>query len=353
MQQSSIPYMLIRGGSSKGVFLLRDDIASASYDDLLLDLMGRDARQIDALGGANALTSKVAIISKNTSGKADVDFLFIQVVVGENRLDKTPNCGNILSGVGIFAIEKGLVKAKDPITSIKVNMLNSNKICELILKTPNGQISNEGSTKIDGVPGFSSEIICNYLNTQGAICGALFPTGNKSDLINGIEVSCMDNGMPVVLLRAKDLGKSGYEDCKELEEDKEFRRLLEELRLKAGPLMKLGEVKDKVVPKMCLVSASCNGADLNTRTFIPHSCHSAIGVLGATTVASSLLFKDTVTKDFAVLQTGNIKVSIEHPSGVFEVNLESELVNGEINIKKAGIIRTARLLSKGEAFIKG
>lgn len=355
MEQIPISYMQIRGGSSKGVYFLKDDLPSdeAQRDEMILDIMGRDKRQIDGLGGANPLTSKVAIVSKSTTNEADIDFLFVQVVVGENRVDTTPNCGNILAGVGVFAIESGLIKADNEKTKIVVNMQNSNSLCELVLETPNGQITYKGTTKIDGVPGTSSPIICNYLDTKGAICGALFPTGKKRDTIEGVDVTCIDNGMPVVLLDAKDFGKSGDESCRELEEDKEFRKKLENIRLKAGQMMNLGDVKDKVIPKMSLISAPKSGGEINTRTFIPHNCHAAIGVLGAVSVASACLYeKSIVSKVVPFKKSLPSKIVVEHPSGTFEVNLESKIEDNEVEIKSAGIIRTARLLSKGTAYIK-
>lgn len=355
MEQEAISYMLIRGGSSKGIYFLKDDLPldERLRDETILGLVGRDERQIDGLGGANPLTSKVAIVSKSTTSKADIDFLFVQVVVGENRVDTTPNCGNILSGVGIFAIESGLIKADSPKTKIVVNMQNSNTLCELILKTPNHQITYKGTTKIDGVPGTSAPIICNYLDTKGAICGALFPTSNKVDTIDGISLTCIDNGMPVVLLDARDFGKSGDESCKELEEDKEFRKKLENIRLKAGQMMNLGDVKDKVIPKMTLISAPKYGGKINTRTFIPHNCHAAIGVLGAVSVASACLYeKSIVSKVVPFEKNLPNQIVVEHPSGNFQVNLESKIEDNNIEIKSAGIIRTARLLSKGTAYIK-
>lgn len=354
MEQISIDYMLIRGGSSKGIYFLKDDLPldESLRNETILDIVGRDERQIDGLGGANPLTSKVAIVSKSTTPNADVDFLFVQVVVGENRVDTAPNCGNILSGVGVFAIESGLIKAKNPQTTIVVNMLNSNTLCELVLETPKEHLTYMGTTKIDGVPGTSAPIICNYLDTKGAICGALFPTHSKIDTIDEILVTCIDNGMPVVLMDAKDFGKSGYESCKELEADEKFREKLEKIRLKAGKMMNLGDVKNKVIPKMTLISPAKNGGYINTRTFIPHNCHAAIGVLGAVSVASACLFEESIASRVICFSKKLPKeIVVEHPSGNFQVNLESEMRGDEIEIKSAGIIRTARLLSQGKAFI--
>jgi 4-oxalomesaconate tautomerase len=313
--------------------------------------VGRDKRQIDGLGGANPLTSKVAIISKSEKEDLDIDYLFIQVVVGENRVDSSPNCGNILAGVGAFAIEKGMVKVTNNKTSIKVNMINSNNICELIMHTPKSKLTYEGDARIDGVPGTSAPIICNYMDVSGSVCGSLFPTGNKKDLINGINITCIDNGMPVVLISSSELGKTGYETCEELSEDLDFKEKLEAIRLKVGPLMNLGDVTNKVVPKMTLISPAKNGGNINTRTFIPHICHAAIGVLGAVSVASACLFDECVTNGISNIEKSLInKISVEHPSGEFSVELTCEKINNELEIKKAGLLRTARLISKGEAY---
>lgn len=353
MSYSSIPYMQIRGGSSKGIYFNKKDLPDDILlrDEIILSIVGRDLRQIDGLGGANPLTSKVAIISKSTQKDCDIDFLFIQVVVGENRVDSSPNCGNILSGVGIFAIESKMINLSDDTTAIKVNMVNSNNICELIMQTPNGKLTYTGDAKIDGVPSTSAPIICNYMDVAGSVCGSLFPTGNKKDVIDGINITCIDNGMPVVLIDASELGKTGYEACEELSNDLIFRSKLESIRLKVGPLMNLGDVTNKVVPKMTIVSKALNGGNINTRTFIPHVCHSSIGVLGAVSVASACLYKECITNNvYDNTDKTNKKISVEHPSGEFSVELTCEKINNELVIKKAGLLRTARLISKGEAY---
>lgn len=345
--------MLIRGGSSKGIYFKKEDLPNEVElrDEIILSIIGRDDRQVDGLGGANPLTSKVAIVSKSLKEDCDIDFLFIQVVVGENRVDSSPNCGNILAGVGAFAIESSLYEVEQNVSYIKVNMINSNNICELILQTPNKKISYEGNTKIDGVPGTSAPIVCNYMNVAGSVCGSLFPTGNKRDLINGVNVTCIDNGMPVVLIAASELGKTGYESCAQLSEDREFKEKLEAIRLKVAPLMNLGDVSKRVVPKMTIVSKAINGGNINTRTFIPHNCHAAIGVLGAVSVASACLYEDCVTTGFHnVKQSLSNNISVEHPSGEFSVELTCEENDKELEIKKAGLLRTARLISKGEAY---
>lgn len=351
--QNEIDVMIIRGGSSKGYFFRADDLPDdiALRDEILLSVIGRDSRQIDGLGGAHPLTSKVAIVGISKEKDIDVDYLFIQVVVGENRVDSTPNCGNILSGVGAFAIERGFIKVKEDLTVIRVNMVNSNKVCELTMQTPNGEVEYEGDTKIDGVPGRAAPVICHYLDTAGSICGSLFPTGAYTNTINGINVTCIDNGMPVVVIRAADLGKSGYESCEELSEDLDLKKTIEDIRLKAGLMMGLGDVSDKVIPKMTLIAPPKDAGNICTRTFIPHTCHASIGVLGAVSVSTACIFPDSVAYEISIVPDGlNKKMSVEHPSGEFTVELKCEHINGKLTVEKAGLIRTTRLLCTGKAY---
>jgi 4-oxalomesaconate tautomerase len=309
-----------------------------------------DPRQIDGLGGATSLTSKVAIISLSDNKEADLDYLFLQVVIGKGKISITQTCGNILAGVVPFAIESGMIKANSPTTSAKVNMVNTGGICEVLVETPGGKVNYAGNTKVDGVPGTAAPIICNYIGTEGATCGALLPTGNFKDVVDGIEVTCIDNGMPAVLIRAADVGITGYESPATLDTDELLKNKLESIRLKIGPKMHLGDVTEKTVPKMCIISPPLNGGTINTRTFIPHVCHEAIGVLGAASIATASLLKETITNGIAVVNS-NHHLSIEHPTGEFTVQVDMTVKNGTICIHKTGVIRTARLLSKGEVFI--
>jgi len=349
--QTAIPYMQIRGGSSKGLYFRAEDLPAdpEARDQVLLDAMGRDARQIDGLGGANPLTSKVAVVSPSSRSDADVDYLFVQVVVGENRVDTTPNCGNILAGVGAFALETGMLPITGDVTGVRVYMVNSGNACELLIQTPNGAVEYRGDARIDGVPGTAAPVICNYMDIAGSACGSLLPTGQVRDEINGIPVTCIDNGMPVVVLRAADFGKSGYESCEALSADTAFRERLEAVRLQAGERMGLGDVTKKVVPKMTLISAPRTGGHVCTRTFIPHACHSSIGVLGAVSVATACILPGSVAEGIAVVPEGHSKkLSVEHPSGEFSVELQ---LDGAGQVVKAGLLRTARLLSRGELYI--
>jgi 4-oxalomesaconate tautomerase len=354
MKQVEIPFMQLRGGSSKGLYFLSTDLPAdgAHRNEILLNAMGRGDRQIDGLGGADPLTSKVAIVGPASRDDADIDFLFAQIVVGEDVVDTTPNCGNILAGVGPYAVEVGLVEAGPVSTTITVHMVNSGKLCELQLCTPGGAMEYEGSACIDGVPGTAAPVICNYRDVAGSICGSLLPTGNVSDVFDGVAVTCVDNGMPVIVLRATDFGLSGNESPEVLNADESLKARLESIRLQAGPRMNLGDVSDKAVPKMCLVSPARHGGLINTRTFIPHKCHSAVGVLGAVSAATACILPGSVAENMVEVPAGEVKhLSVEHPSGEFSISLEVDGSSAVPEIRKAGLLRTARLLSRGVLYV--
>jgi 4-oxalomesaconate tautomerase len=291
-------------------------------------------------------------VSRSANADADVDYLFVQVVVGEGRVDTTPNCGNMLAGVGPFAIEQGLVAAADGVTRVRVRMINSDNLCELLVETPGRRVNYDGEARIDGVPGTSAPIVCNYLDVAGSACGSLLPTGNIVDVIEGVEVTCIDNGMPVVVLRAQDFGITGYETPEALDANDALKQRLEAVRLKLGPMMNLGDVTKKVVPKMCLISAARTGGNVNTRTFIPHDCHAAIGVLGAVSVATACILPGSVATGIATIPAGKTKqLSVEHPSGEFSVTLEVGGTDASPVVEKAGLLRTARMIMRGEVFV--
>lgn len=354
IMQRAIPYMQIRGGSSKGVYFCAKDLPADPVlrDRLLVRVMGADDRQIDGLGGADPLTSKVGIVSLSESEEADVDYLFAQIVVGEGRVDTTPNCGNILAGVAPFAIEAGLIEPCNGITKVRVNMLNSGSQCELMVQTPDKKVKYEGYACIDGVPGSSAPITCNYLNIAGAVCGSLLPTGNRIDIVDGIELTCIDNGMPVVVIRARDMGITGDESPAELNANQCLKDKIQSIRLQIGPKMNLGDVDGAAVPKICMISPALNGGIFNTRTFIPYKCHSAIGVLGAVSAATAAIIPGTVAEGIAQLPTATSStLSVEHPSGEFSVSLEIDEQSDPPRVLKAGLLRTARLLSRGELYV--
>ncbi len=345
-----IPCMLMRGGTSKGPFFLASDLPSdpQARNTLLLKIMGSpDARQIDGIGGAHPLTSKVAIVSPSPQEDCDVDYLFLQVTPETGAISDSQNCGNMLAGVGPFAVERGLVQAQNNETTVKVLMLNSNSRADLVVQTPSGMPTYEGNARIDGVPGTHAPIIQNYFGTAGAQCGALLPTGNVIDGINGIECTLVDNGMPSVIMRAQDFGLSGYEDPNELESNTVLKSKIEAIRLQAGEMMGLGNVAEKTIPKMCLISSPRNGGIINTRTFIPHRVHQAVGVLAAASDAAACMYKDGVAAGIAVFEEVNpCRVDVEHPTGALTVELEWK----DDTIIRTALLRTSRKLMDGKVF---
>ena len=343
--------MWMRGGTSKGGYFLASDLPQdiGERDALLLRIMGSpDPRQIDGMGGANPLTSKVAVVKPSEREGVDVDYLFLQVFVDRPIITDGQNCGNILAGVGPFAIERGLVAPTGDTTDVRIFMENTGQIAIATVETPGGKVRYDGEARIDGVPGTSAPIPIVFKDTAGSTCGALLPTGNAVDTVAGVQVTMIDNGMPCVILDAADFEISGTETPEELEADQPLKSRLEEVRLAAGPLMNLGDVADKSVPKMTLVSAPRNGGAISTRTFIPHRCHDAIGVLGAVSVASACLLPEGPAARYANVPDGQDKsISVEHPTGEFTVIAK---LDGEGNLLTAGVLRTARKLMDGVAF---
>ncbi len=354
--QTAIPACLMRGGTSKGLIFLAEDLPNepSLRDQVLLAAMGSpDARQIDGVGGAHPLTSKVGIISRSTRPDADVDYLFLQVVVDKAEVSDSQNCGNILAAVGPFALEKGLLEPQGDLTEVRIHMVNTANLAIAQVQTPGGEVNYEGEARIDGVPGTAAPVLLDFLDTAGSSCGALLPTGRACDEIDGLQVTCIDNGMPVVLIAAKDLGKTGYESPAELEADSQLKSRVESIRLQAGALMNLGDVTTKTVPKMSLVAPAQQGGVIATRTFIPHRVHEAIGVLGAVSVASACVLPGSVAQQVTGLQaeSGRITLDVEHPTGFFTVGLEVEASSSEVVLQRAGLLRTARMLMRGEVLI--
>ena len=343
--------MWMRGGTSKGGYFLASDLPadSAQRDRLLLRIMGSpDPRQIDGLGGADPLTSKIAVVKPSERPGVDVDYLFLQVFVDQAIVTDAQNCGNILAGVGCFAIERGLVPARDGTTPVTIFMENTDQTAIAEIETPGGRVRYDGNARIDGVPGTASPVAITFRDTAGSTCGALLPTGNPADIIDGIEATLIDNGMPCVILRAADLGISGAETREELEANDALKARLEAIRLQAGPLMNLGDVTDKSVPKMTMLSPPHAGGAISTRTFIPHRCHASIGVLGAVSVATACLIEGAVGSEMAAIPEGARKsMPIEHPIGETTVIAETDETGSVI---ASGILRTARKLFDGIVF---
>jgi len=351
-----VPCYVMRGGTSKGLYFHKKDLPEniEERDKLLLRAMGSpDERQIDGMGGAHPLTSKIAVVSPSESDDADVDYLFLQVVVDKAVVTDAQNCGNILAGVGPFAIESGLVQPAGDETSVRIRMVNTGAFAIARVQTPEGKVNYQGEARIDGVPGTSAPIPISFLDVVGSSCGALLPTGNIVDSVCGVDVTCIDNGMPTVLLNARDFGLTGNELPTELEANSELKEKVEAIRLEVGPMMNLGDVSAKTVPKMSLLSSARNGGAINTQTFIPHRVHEAIGVLGSVSVATGCMLPGSVANQIAnvAASSGATTLEVEHPTGFFSVEVNMELVDGEADIKESALLRTARLLMKGEVFV--
>ncbi|MFA1540852.1 4-oxalomesaconate tautomerase [Actinomadura monticuli] len=336
--------MLMRGGTSKGAYFLAGDLPSDPSEraDLLLRIMGTpDPRQIDGIGGAHPLTSKVAVVSPSADGAADVDYLFLQLGVEEPTVSDRQNCGNLLAGIGPFAVERGLVPAGRAETSVRIRMVNSGSVATATFPTPGGAVDYDGATAISGVPGTAARIDLDFAGTEGSSTGALLPTGRPRDVIDGVQVTCVDNGMPVVVAAASDFGATGYEtDLSHL------RDRIQSLRLRAGELMGLGDVSASSVPKTTLVAPPRDGGMICTRTFIPLRMHTSIGVLGAVSVATALLIDGAAGHDLAEFPPPGTPMSIEHPTGRLDVVVE---LDGTA-VRRSSIVRTARRLFDGTVF---
>jgi len=352
--QTALKTLFMRGGTSRGPFFDAADLPSDSVvrDRVLLAVMGSpDPRQIDGLGGAHPLTSKVGLVRRSTAPGVDLEFLFAQLQPANDTVDTTPNCGNMLAAVVPFALETGMVVAQGAQTTLRVLTLNTDMQCDITVQTPNGRVAYDGDARIDGVPGYSAPITINFLDTAGSVCAGLLPTGNVCDVIDGVRVTCIDNGMPLVLLRADAVGRTGYESVSDLNADVALKSRLEHLRIACGHAMGLGDVTARNYPKMTLLAPPRAGGSLCTRSFIPHVCHDAIGVLAAVTVATACVLDGSVTAGLAQVPDGLIKnISVEHPTGEFSVELEQDPDNAQ-NIRRAALLRTARLIMRGEVMI--
>lgn len=343
--------MWMRGGTSKGGFFVAEDLPAdpAQRDALLLRVMGSpDLRQIDGMGGADPLTSKVAVVSRSARAGVDIDYLFLQVFVDQAIVSDAQNCGNMLAGVAPFAIERGLVTATGDDTRVAIYMVNTGQIAVASVRTPGGAPVYDGDTRIDGVPGSAAPVALEFRDTAGSSCGALLPTGNAVDVIDGVACTLIDNGMPCVVFRASDVGATGYEDRDTLDNDARLKAKIEAIRLQAGPLMNLDDVSGKSVPKMMLVAPPRNGGAVTVRSFIPHRAHATVGVLGAVSVATACLIPASPAGAVAKAPEGNCKtLSVEHPTG--EISCVLTLSDaGEV--MTAALLRTARKLMDGEVF---
>jgi 4-oxalomesaconate tautomerase len=348
---TSAPCMWMRGGTSKGGYFLKADLPAdtAARDAFLLSVMGSpDINQIDGMGGADPLTSKVAVVSNSARDGIDVDYLFLQVFVDQAIVTDAQNCGNILAGVGPFAIERGLVAANGEETRVAIFMENTGQVAVATVQTPGGQVTYAGEAAIDGVPGTHAPIPLEFRDTAGSSCGALLPTGNNVDVVNGVRVTLIDNGMPCVVMKAADLGITGYEDRDSLDANAALKARIEAIRLAVGERMNLGDVREKSVPKMMLVAPPRAGGAICVRSFIPHRAHATVGVLGAVSVATACLIEGSPAAEVAQVPDGARKtLSVEHPTGEMSCVLE---VSAAGEVASAALLRTARKLMDGIVF---
>ena len=347
-----IPCVLMRGGTSKGPYFIASDLPTQieARDRVLVSAMGAgNLLEIDGIGGGHPLTSKVAIVSPSRVPGADVDYLFAQVRVEQRLVDTSPNCANMIAGVGPFAIEAGMVSAQDGETRVRIFNVNTGKLIEAKVATPGRQVVYDGNASIDGVPGTAAPIHLAFLGAAGSKTGKLLPTGRPLDLVDGIEVSCVDAAMPVVLIRASDLGKTGYETPAEFSADREFMGRLEALRIEAGKLMGIPDAADRVIPKPVLIAPPAKGGTISARYFMPHSCHAALAITGSVAVATAAVTPGTLAHAIVGDHALPVMFGIEHPSGRLEVTLDHHPDYVE---PAAYVVRTARRLFEGHVLVK-
>ena len=355
--QTAIPCTMMRGGTSRGPYFLAGELPAddPTRDQVLLAAMGSpDHRQIDGVGGATTLTSKVAIVSPSEHPWADVDYLFAQVSVDQAVVDTGPTCGNMLAGVGPFAIDRGLVSPDDPRTVVNIRNVNTDSLIEAVIETPGREVEYDGGTGIDGVPGTAAPILLNFMEVIGSKTGGLFPTGRRKELIEGLEVSCVDVAMPMVLTTAESMGIRGDESKAELDADRALLERLEAVRVVAGEKMGLGDVRGQVIPKFGILSRPRHGGAMTSRYFVPTDCHAAHAVSGAICVGSCALVPGTVADGIAQVGGGLSElVEIEHPSGSITVAFELSGAGEDFALEKAGVVRTARKLFSGQIYVPG
>jgi 4-oxalomesaconate tautomerase len=352
--ETGVPCAMLRGGTSRGLYVEAADLPAdpAARDDLLLRLMGTpDPLQIDGLGGATSLTSKVAVVSRSDHPDADVDYLFLQLGVDAPTVSDRQNCGNILAGVGPFAIERGLVPATEGETSVRIRMVNSDSVAVAVVQTPGGRPEYRGDVAIAGVPGTAAPVVLAFTDTEGSATGSLLPTGRVRDTIEGVEATCVDNGMPVVVAMADSFGLTGYETHEQLAADAALLERIDAFRRKAGQLMGLGDVSSSSVPKTTLLAPARDGGQVCTRSFIPVKPHTAIGVLGAVSVVTGMLLPGAVGHELtADWPAGTSQVDVEHPTGHLLVDVVVDDSADPPRVLRSGVVRTARKLFDGTAF---
>ncbi len=351
----SIPCVLMRAGTSRGPFFLRDWLPEGdeARNQALIGAIGAsDPLQLDGLGGGSTLNSKVAIVSRSSQPDCDLDYLFAQVGVGHQSVDTRPNCGNMLSGVVPFAIDQGLIPAQDGSTTARVFNVNTGSRIDITVRTPGGKVTYEGDARIDGVAGTAAPVLLNFLDAWGAITGQLFPTGQRIDTIDGVELTCIDAAMPLMIMRATDLGMSGRERPAELDANTALLARIEALRLQAGQRMGLGDVSGSVVPKPVLVSAGDSAHSITSRYFTPHKCHASHAVTGAIGVATAFALPGTVASGQA-MTAGRHALVVLHPAGQIDVEVTLQGEGAQASVQSAALVRTVRKIMQGVLHLPG
>ena len=355
MSLTPIPFLFMRGGTSRGPYFLRSDLPDEleTLANVLLSVVGSGhPLNIDGIGGGAAVTTKVAMLSQSEDDWADIDYFFAQVSVEDGRVDFKPTCGNILSGVGPAAIEIGLVEPNRSETEIKIRAVNTGARIVSTVQTNEGGVDYEGSTAIDGVPGTAAPVSLQFMDTIGSATGAFLPTGHLVDTFDGIDVTCMDVAMPMVIARAESLGLTGYETAEELDGNTDFFAKMERVRIKAGEAMGIEDVATSVTPKFGLLSAARQGGSVCTRYFMPWKTHPTMAVTGSQCLASCVLTPGTVANGLlATPKERPAKIVLEHPMGKMDVVVDFDLTDGKMMLRSAGLVRTARLLAKGDVMI--
>lgn len=355
MTQTHIPFHFMRGGTSRGPYFKRADLPQnqETLAQVLIAVVGAGhLLNIDGIGGGTAVTTKVAMLSRSEDDWADIDYFFAQVGVEERTVDFKPTCGNILSGVGPAAIEMGLVPIAGTETTIKIRAVNTGARVVAVVQTSAGGVVYEGEASIDGVPGTCAPIGLHFMDTVGGTTGAFLPTGNLTDEIDGIAVTCMDVAMPMVIARADSFGLTGYETAAELDKNRNFFARMEAIRIEAGTMMGLKNVAKSVTPKFGLLAPAKEGGTIATRYFMPWKTHPSMAVTGAQCLASCVLTPGTVATGMVPTPSRTpAKITLEHASGAIDVVVDFDIVGGQIDLRSAGLVRTARLLARGEVMI--
>ncbi|WP_025772239.1 4-oxalomesaconate tautomerase [Thioalkalivibrio sp. HK1] len=355
MSQTPIPFLFLRGGTSRGPYFRRSDLPEdrERLTQVLISALGAGhPLNIDGIGGGASVTTKVAMLSSAKEAGYDIDYFFAQVGVDDRSVDYRPTCGNILSGVGPAAIEMGLVEARDETTTVRIRSVNTGARIESLVRTPEGRVVYEGAARIDGVPGSASPVRLSFMDTVGSLTGTLMPTGNVRETIQGIELTCMDVAMPVVMARARDFDLSGHESGEDLNHRPELLAKMESVRIEAGKRMGLGDASHSVVPKFALLAKARSGGTIAARYFTPWKCHPSMAVTSGQCIAACALTPGTVAEDLvAPIRENPAPIRIEHPMGFFDLLMDYERKDRDIRIRSASLLRTARLLARGEILI--